>query len=496
MKKLYILFLASLMVLGNSCSEYLDINEDPSFPQVAAGYAILPPIFAQMVRGETFDSRYTGQYVQYWGWVSAGNTYDRHGYTAGSDAHGEHWRQHYWAIGTNIDLIIKEGLENNRYDYIGAAKAIRAWSLQSTTDMHGPMILSQAFEPNRYVFDYDSQEDCYKEVKRLAEEAIQDLARTDYAKSLNRGDLVYKGDTDKWTRFTYGVLARNAHHLSNKASYSPDKVIEYVDKSFRSNSDNFDVPHAGTNSLDGNFYGPLRNNLGSYRATSYIISLLDGTVMGGKDPRLPIMFAPCPDGVYRGVLPNAGDPNNISGNTKRIPNLWGALGVVPTAGRWIFDNAAPHSIMTYMELQFMKAEAAFIKGDKALAHQAYLNGVGAALDYCKVSAADKTAYLASAAVAQTPANLKLSDIMLQKYIALYIHGSAETWVDMRRYNYSPDVYTSFSLPTSLFPDNNGLPAQRVRPRYNSEYVWNRAALAAIGADLPDYHTKVLWNIEK
>ena len=44
----------------------------------------------------------------------------------------------------NIDLIIKEGIENNRWDYIGAAKAIRAWSLQSTTDYHGEMILKQS----------------------------------------------------------------------------------------------------------------------------------------------------------------------------------------------------------------------------------------------------------------------------------------------------------------------------------------------------------------
>ena len=186
----------------------------------------------------------------------------------------------------------------------------------------------------------------------------------------------------------------------------------------------------------------------------------------------------------------------MSGNVRRIPNLWGGLGVAPTVGRWIFDNAAPHSLITYMELQFMKAEAAFIKGDKALAYQTFLNAVGAALDYCKVSAAEKTKYLASVAIPKTAADLKLSDIMLQKYIALYGHGSLETWVDMRRYNYSQDVYTGFTLPTNLFPDNNGLPAQRVRPRFNSEYVWNRASLAKIGADLPDYHTKVLWNIQK
>jgi len=34
--------------------------------------------------------------------------------------------------------------------------------------------------------------------------------------------------------------------------------------------------------------------------------------------------------------------------------------------------------------------------------------------------------------------------------------------------------------------------QRIRPRYNSEYVWNRAALDAIGGLAPDFHTDTLW----
>ena len=36
------------------------------------------------------------------------------------------------------------------------------------------------------------------------------------------------------------------------------------------------------------------------------------------------------------------------------------------------------------------------------------------------------------------------------------------------------------------------PAYRIRPRYNSEYVWNLASLKTIGGDATDYHTKPLW----
>ncbi len=87
--------------------------------------------------------------------------------------------------------------------------------------------------------------------------------------------------------------------------------------------------------------------------------------------------------------------------------------------------------------------------------------------------------------------------MLQKYIALFVHGTLETWLDMRRFHYTDidpktgnQVYRGFTIPADLFPDNGGLPVQRMRPRFNSEYVWN--ILQRIGATLNNYHVKEMW----
>jgi hypothetical protein len=63
------------------------------------------------------------------------------------------------------------------------------------------------------------------------------------------------------------------------------------------------------------------------------------------------------------------------------------------------------------------------------------------------------------------------------------------------------VFRGFAFPTNLYPDNAGKIAQRIRPRFNSEFVWNREGLKAIGAvtadnlDVTDYHTKSLWIIQ-
>ena len=499
MKNLYRSIILFFILVFSSCEKYLDVNFDPRNPQVAQGFAVLPPVLSQMARGESFDVRYIGAYIQNWCTRTANNVWDQHGYAAGSDAAGEIWRSHYWSIGKNIDLIINDATTKEQWDYVGVAQAIRAWSWQRTTDQHGEIILKQAWEPNRYVFDYDTQEEVYAEVDRLANLALENLNQTGNGvseASLGRGDLVYKGKRDKWIKFTYAVLARNAHRITNKSTYNPAKVIEYVDKSFSSNADNFGVPHAGTSSTDGNFYGPTRNNLANFRPTKFIVNLLNGTVFKGvTDPRISLMLTASPDGKYYGVTPTKVDSTNNTNDPKRIPLLWGAgpaVAITSQPGKYIFKNNAEHLIINYSELQFMKAEAALIKGDKTVAFDAFKKGIIAHMDYCGVKAADRDAYLTSAAVSQSANDLTISEIMLQKYISQWILGAVETWVDMRRYHYDPAVYTGFALPEVLFSGNGGKPAYRMRPRYNSEYVWNLETLNKLGGADLNYHTKETW----
>jgi hypothetical protein len=161
--------------------------------------------------------------------------------------------------------------------------------------------------------------------------------------------------------------------------------------------------------------------------------------------------------------------------------------------------------LTYTDLQFLKAEAAFKKVDMPTANQAYKNGIEASFDmlstyytgYTRFTAADKNAYLANPNVVPTiPDALSLRQIMMQKYIALFGHGWEETYTDMRRHNWDTvNIYKGFAL-VNFYPDNNGKFVNRVRPRYNSEYLWNAEALRAVGGFDPDYHTKEVWFQKK
>ena len=334
-----------------------------------------------------------------------------------------------------------------------------------------------------------------------------------------RGDKIYNGDRTKWLKFAYGLKAIALNHFSNKTAYKPADVIAAVNASFVGNADDALLTYPNTNNDDINFWGRSRGNMtatasasnGPFRQTLFVLGLLNGTQFGGVvDPRLTRMLSPSPDGQYRGLDPTVVGFGGLT-TTQQPNNFHGFAGTGGTGvpGRYLFDDKAKIPAITYAQLQFIKAEAALKMGDQATAIAAYRNGVSSHIDFVnarnsdnnqqptQITAAEKATFLASPAI--VPATLTLSHILSQKYIAQWGWGHNELWMDMRRYHYTDldpvsgtQVFRGFVLPTVLHADNGGKIVQRIRPRFNSEYVWNRPGLDAIGGLALDYHTKPLW----
>jgi len=520
MKKIvFSILIVGLIFILPSCDKWLDINQNPNAPDKVEGYLLTAPMFAQMAMAVQYDARMIGRYVQYFSHTSSGTTWETHGYDPGSDNCGQMWRHVYWTEGWNLTMLIDDAKAGSKWDFLGMGYALRAWGWQQLTDMHGPIIYKEAFQAQSQ-FAYDNQDTIYRAVRGLCNSALAWLSRTDGTSTLARGDVVYGGNRAKWIKFTNGLLARNYNSLINKSggefAYDPDKVIQFVDKALASNADNALIPFVATTTTDANFFGGMRDNLRVYKQTDYILSLMDGRVFTGvQDPRKSRLMMVSPDGTYRGVLPTYGDPNATTGNVQRIPTVLGLLITNTTKnGRYIFADKAPFPVMTYAEMQFIKAEAAFRKGDKAMALAAYTNGISASIDfvstYCAanpgapdftagnlgsaITAAEKTAYMGNPIIVPTnPNSLTLSMIMQQKFLALWGFGFNETWVDMRKYHYDNTIYTNWKVdPIRLYSYNSGKYAYRVRPRYNSEYVWNLETITKFGGAALNYQTKELW----
>jgi hypothetical protein len=522
-KRLLALAAAATLGLGaTGCQEFLDVNTNPNGPQEVSANLYLAPMLHWMVTSPAFDGRFIGRYTQQWTLPGTSlGTWDRMGYDPGSDNGAQQWRDVYWSMGQNLVDMNRKAEAEQRWDLLAVGQIMKAWGWLVLTDMHGEIIVQEAFDPTKFLFNYDTQEFAYQEVFRLLDEAIKNLQRNDGAVDaayLAKGDRIYNGDRTKWLKFAYGLRAMARNHFTAKATYRPADVIADVDKSFTSNADDALLGYTATANDDANFLGWTRNNMRSYRQTRFVVGLMDGTVFGAVDPRMSRMLAPAPDGQYRGLdintvgfgtIPTAQQPNNFYGYV-------GTSGSLGHSARYIFDDKSKYPAMTYAQLQFVKAEAAFRAGDKATALTAYRNGVSSHIDFVnarnldanqsptQITATEKAAFLADPRIVPTSASaLTITQIMTQKYIAQWAWGHNELWMDMRRFGYTDvdpatglQVYPGFAPPTSLHADNAGKIVWRIRPRYNSEYVWNRAALDAIGALATDYHTKPLWILTR
>lgn len=220
-------------------------------------------------------------------------------------------------------------------------------------------------------------------------------------------------------------------------------------------------------------------------------------------------------------------------------------------GRWIYRDDAPYILMTYAEIKFCVAETYYKMGNKSAALQAFKEGVKADLDFTgnyiypgskgKAAGGDKISkelfntlaeeYVNGPYVAGiTEDELTLSHIMMQKWVALYPWGAHEAWVDMRKYHYDirysneypklengwsetmidqkwdtddSKVYKGLYLAPAQVQSrkgqyntrNHGSPCYRVRPRYNSEYMWNLPSLESlkpISGTAENYHCSIPW----
>ena len=537
------------LVFALSCNKKIDdAYLNPNSPVIVPIESILPGVIGGFTffassggsgYGVQTDAILLGRYIQYWGSQTAGELYGQMGFPGGtsSDNTGALWAAVYYGHGGNVNRIIDWGIEQQKWDYVGVGYAIRAWGWLELTNCYGDAILKEAFNTSLSQFKYDTQPEFYDSCRVICQRSLAYLNRTDGAASqanLALGDAYfYNGDVSKWKKFVYGVLARSYIDLSAKSDFISkgyaDSAIKYANLSLATNADNASVKVAGGGtSAVNNYFGPFRQNIGTIRQSSYIADLMSGVntqaFTGVQDPRRYYMLRENQNGTFKGFtvwngsagLSAADYPRNFWGNpvaTSTVPCPQTAV-CTADSSRYLYQNTSPWPMMTASEIQFIIAEAAYRKGDKALALAAYTSGISLNFDMITttypqnvptvfaITPANKAAYLTDTRVVPaTAGGLTLSQIMLQKYIALYGWGVQLTWTDMRKYHYvdldpvtGNQVYAGFTPPSgsNLISTNNGKLAYRSRPRYNSEYLYNIPELTRLGALALDYNTVQPW----
>ena len=407
MKKIFLsVFVAGVAFSMISCQKQLEeINRDPN--NIPDDQAITPSALLGSSEGALAYSiggdaaRYTSVFMQYLEGT------DRQFYSIGEEySFNETDTDNFWRFNlyggplNDLYTLNKKSELSGNTNYAGVAKLLLAYSLMTASDMFGDIPYAEAFQGNTNLSPkYQTQAVIYDSIGDLIARARVQLADANSFNSPGTEDRIYGGDLGRWAMFADVLEARMHLHYAKKnggtAGYQAALDAITNGKGFASNGDGAAFPFAASIPASSPWYQFANDRAGYIGYGGYMATWLDSLA----DPR----------GDVYGQIQD-GDGLVATGN------IYGGV-----------DALLP--LLTYAEQKFIEAECRFrIEGASQAAHDAYIAGINASLDYCRVTA--DAAFFAQTMVDPGVANLTLEHIMFQKHVAMF--SQPEAWVDYRR----------------------------------------------------------------
>ena len=388
------------------------------------------------------------------------------------------WRRHFYDLGANIQKMNELAgyvlnIQTNEYEVqwdknpkcnaILIGRTIMLMSTMMTTDAFGDMPRSQVYLSNSP--KYDTQAEVYEWMFREADELLAHYADSTWISCptnlfINeKMDRIYSGDMKKWALFCKAIKARLWLRKLPNWENTPatcEKIITMVDEILNSpdwQEPLYNYPGGVTESYCP--WGPYAPKINSWESrdnrldesiptTFFLHGILGGidkslqTTRGyALDPRASRMMEPRGTGPMLHLESNIG--MNIDNVITDFPNLLAAKNPYT-------QNTGYIALITTEELMFIKAEAQYWAGKVP---EAYTTTVDATkknmerygiyemnlVDNVEYQGDDYDKYYRFFNI-KLPgaAKFDISDLMQQKYVAMYLQP--EQWTDMRRYNYS------------------------------------------------------------
>jgi hypothetical protein len=475
-KVLYILFSVVLALSFWSCSESImdEINKNINDPSDMTSNLIITDAMttsAFNVTGGDF-AFYASIYIEHnvGSWGQFYNADIRSSEPSSSTSYNNAWNALYanlYTLKVVREKCSEGGSEQGNYHTLGIAQILTAYNLGSLTDAMGDVPWTQALQPG-VIFTpvLDKQEDIYDDIFQLLDDAIANLEKETIFPSLGLQDLIYGGDIDLWKKFANGLKARYTMRLSLKAPAYAD-VITFANQSFTSGDEQAQFNYNG-NTSQSPYYCMFQDR--DYYSAS---QSLHDKLVARSDPRDSVFFMPHPDAEEGLVFAPNGTANQVQG--------FYSISAISTI-------TAPTYLLSYHELEFLKAEAYVRTGNLALADTALKKGVTAAFQKLNIglTAADAVGYFNSSVRPKFTAN-PLSEVMNQKYIAFFEEEAFEAYNDYRRLQ---------AMGDNVIQLNNPLNTNRFPLRFSygsSDITTNFNIREAYGDGMYVYSEKVWWS---
>ena len=428
----FFFLLFTIVGFSQGCKKYFDLNENPNQVQNPPLNALLSTATQKAGLNSQRFASFNTYYSQYLASPTSGSNADTYQITDNSSQ----WDNAYYAMADLNDMITRSSA-SGATEHLGVAQLLMAYNLAFVTDTWGSAPYSDAFGTSGNLTPkYDSEEALYQTEIELIAESISNLQKTDATQQLDpASDLIHGGDRLAWLKTAYALQARFLNKISKKASYNPAAILTAVDNAYQSNADDAGMAvFSGVNpwaQVAINNAGAL---LGGWLSDNFV-NHMNGTKYGILDPRISRITDKTVNNDYKGT-------RNGAGNLGPAPSTVFDENYVSLISP-LTNRTSPLYLVTFAELKFIEAEAAFRSGPagRTRAYAAYLAGIRASMDVFQVSTQERDTYIANTAVGVGELNLTLDLIFKEKYAAMYL--SAESWNDARRYDYQ---YKDFRLP--------------------------------------------------
>ena len=508
MKTIYIYLVLVVMLTGlNSCDkDFEQINTNPVLAtSLDPIYLFSNAQFSSAVNTLPYQSPIVQQIISpYTGVIEGGNhniVYDPNSnalfnsfYTASSGP-----------VVLLTDVINKTKDLPTRSNLYNMARIMKAYVFEVLVDTYGDVPYSQAgkgFLEGIYLPKYDDNKAIYDDLVKELDEATKAL---DATKTIETGDLFYKGNIAQWKKLGNSLLLRVAMRYGKTDA---TKAQQYVTAAFnggvmQSNADNALI------AFNSSFNHPSANVYqGTERANYYLGKPFVDYLLSTNDPRLAVIAVKY--AIPGNPLATAGaeDTNPLDQQGMPIgynestivndPNYPGKSGSAwkysQLNRRTVAKIDIPEFFITNAQTQLLLAEAAqkgWITGSAAGFYNA---GVRAHMDQMKqydvlatISTASQDAYLLANPF--NPAQA-LQQINTQYWIASFQNGS-EAWANFRRCGFpalAPNPYPSAD-PAVLGGFIHRL-VYPVREKSVNTVNYNEA-VGRMGAD--NMATRIFWD---
>lgn len=502
----YIYVFIALLLINTSCSEYLNINNDPNLPTQAELHKLLTG--AQVEVGTNFSAgSYIGSVLPSYVFHLTSREVDNYGIIPSYASLGNTWQKSYSYSLKNLDAVIDAASSTDNMIYAGIGKLLKAYVFVSVVDLWGDVPYSECNNPSINNPKVDSSVEIYNTLLELIDDGLIDLNNKSSANLLKPGadDLIYNGNVEKW--IAMGNTLKLKMLVQSRKAKSEIKdwqsrltALLQEDKFIKTNND-FEFKHYKQDNPDERHPAYAREYLAG-QSTHYIspwlfemmsgknLNVKDNPFVGITDPRIPYYWynqlttrqdaqnaTDYRDGPFVSIFfaSNSAYKSNDQRETSTFIGIYPCGGKYdkgddeakdgkkPKADKNVGNGVAPNKMLQAYSVPFLKAELYLVGEAVGDAKAALVEGINRSITHVNAVAKNSDSntpmiskeklqeftdhIIAKYEVADTEGKLKI--VMIQKWIANFFN-SVEAYADLRRTGYPKVVDSSFDFAQSPY----------------------------------------------